>query len=84
MFESESKSEAIDVNFSFFQANETHFTKMFSFALKARVFGTQGAPLYVVRNFFSALNFYMGLLCSQFKKGLRPKVAVKYNNNIHR
>lgn len=83
MFESEAKSEAIDVNFSFFHANEIHFTKMFSFALKTRVFGTQGTPLYVVKKIFSALNFYKGLLCSQFRIGLRPKVAVKYNNNIY-
>ena len=49
MFESEAKREAIDVNFFFFNANKTHFTKMFSFALKVRVFGTQGTPFHVVK-----------------------------------
>lgn len=50
MFESDAKREAIDVNFFFFNANKTHFTKMFSFALKVRVFGTQGTPFHVVKN----------------------------------
>ena len=53
MFESEAKSKAIDVNFSFsfiflyffFHANKTHFTKMFRFDLKMRVFGTQTRSL---------------------------------------
>ena len=49
MFESEAKREAIDVNF-FFNANKTHFTKMFNFALKLRVFETQGTPFHVVKN----------------------------------
>ena len=49
MFESEAKREAIDVIF-LKNENKTHFTKMFSFALKVRVFGTQGTPFHVVKN----------------------------------
>ena len=51
MFDSEAKREAIDVNILFFfNANKTHLTKMFGFALKVRVFGIQGTPFHVVKN----------------------------------
>ena len=35
---------------SIWQPHLTHFTKMFSFALKVRVFGTQAPPFHVVKN----------------------------------
>lgn len=64
MFESEAKREAIDVNFFFFfNANKTHFTKMFSFALKVRVFGTQGTPFHVVKNKNLKFGIFMWHYC---------------------